>query len=306
MFLRGKYRSNLYVGELATVPGRLRQLRALTDDETYTVPLDWTRDSRTVVSMSNRDGQCRAYKQDLNSDSPHVITSGPGSQTNPRLSPDGEHVIYWQTGAPEYPTPQLMRMPLAGGAPHKVFTGDAEVFLCSRTAGGLCVLTERKGNTSVLSLFDPLNGRIAKVLNLPRLPGNATISPDGRHIAFVLPSLPHNRIRVINLNAITEQEITVSDAQELESLDWSADGTGFFSGDVRSDSTRLLRIDRSGASSLLWMQPRAYEITSHSTLQVLWTEPGGYQIWGIPSPDGRYLASYKPTLSANVWMVENP
>jgi hypothetical protein len=29
-------------------------------------------------------------------------------------------------------------------------------------------------------------------------------------------------------------------------------------------------------------------------------------IWGIPSPNGRYLATFKTDVSANVWMVENP
>ncbi|MBZ5652037.1 MAG: hypothetical protein LAO18_16320 [Acidobacteriia bacterium] len=27
--------------------------------------------------------------------------------------------------------------------------------------------------------------------------------------------------------------------------------------------------------------------------------------WGIPSPDGRYLAMWQASGSANVWMVEN-
>jgi hypothetical protein len=44
----------------------------------------------------------------------------------------------------------------------------------------------------------------------------------------------------------------------------------------------LLHIERSGAS------------------QVLRSEPGSYWLWGIPSPDGRYLATFRTTESANV------
>jgi hypothetical protein len=43
--------------------------------------------------------------------------------------------------------------------------------------------------------------------------------------------------------------------------------------------------------------------------QVLWTDPdlGGLNSpFAIPSPDGRYLATFKSTLENNAWMVENP
>jgi hypothetical protein len=38
---------------------------------------------------------------------------------------------------------------------------------------------------------------------------------------------------------------------------------------------------------------------------VLWKEPGGLQTWGVPSPDGRYLAIEGFTLNSNIWMMEN-
>jgi Tol biopolymer transport system component len=116
-------------------------------------------------------------------------------------------------------------------------------------------------------------------------PGPA-ISPDGQHIAFVLPGTPQNRIRIVDLHGTTEREITASGAEGLASLDWSADGTGFFSADQQGGGTRLLHIEHNGTSQVLWTQP-AY-------------------MWGIPSPNGQYLATFKTEVSANVWMAENP
>jgi hypothetical protein len=119
------------------------------------------------------------------------------------------------------------------------------------------------------------------------------MSPDGQHIAFVLPGTPQNRIRVVDLHGVTEEEITVSRAEYLESLDWSADGTGFLSADIQPAGARLLHVERSGASQVLWTEPGA-------------SQPGESDLWGIPSPDGRYLATMKDDQTANVWMVENP
>ena len=101
--------------------------------------------------------------------------------------------------------------------------------------------------------------------------------------------MPANRIRVVNLNGATEREIKVPAAQELDSLEWSADGTSFFAGeDTYSNGIRLLHIDSTGQS------------------QPLYGYSARTDIWGIPSPDGRHLATFKAESSANVWMVENP
>lgn len=189
-----------------------------------------------------------------------------------------------------------MRIPLAGGAAQEIPSDDYIVnFTCSHTAGRACVMTELRGNAWIFSLLDPIRGRGPKVFEttvenpMPAAGERAAISPNGQHIAFVLPGDPRNRIRIVNLHGVTEGEITASGAQELMSLNWSADGTGFFSGDVQPEITRLLHIERNGAS------------------QVLWTQPGA-EVWmsGTPSPDGRYLATLKINNSSNVWVVENP
>jgi hypothetical protein len=40
--------------------------------------------------------------------------------------------------------------------------------------------------------------------------------------------------------------------------------------------------------------------------QVLWTQPPIEEMFGIPSANGQYLATFKGEENANVWMVENP
>ena len=69
--------------------------------------------------------------------------------------------------------------------------------------------------------------------------------------------------------------------------EWSADGKGLFvTSDVGKEST-LLYVDLKG---------RAHPV---------WELKGQDQTYGVPSPDGRYLAVLGGTTESNAWMIEN-
>jgi Tol biopolymer transport system component len=274
-FVRGRDESDVYVGDIYAHGRRLASLRQLTRDEANNYPSAWTPDSRVVLFSSDREGSLRIYKQEVGKDTSEPITGDTGSQSGgPRMSPDGRWLLYWKslTGNPK---PSLMRTLLAGGADQEVLTAnDADPNVsCSQTPGGGCILVEKQGTATILSLLDPLKGRGPKILEVPsEYTGDTTISPDGRHIAFVLEGVPHNRIRIVNLHGATESEITVPGTKAFFGLNWSADGTGFFVSDVTLVGTRLLHIERGGA------------------FQVLWTQPTSVQMGALQSPDGRHLA----------------
>jgi hypothetical protein len=74
----------------------------------------------------------------------------------------------------------------------------------------------------------------------------------------------------------------------LTSLDYAPDGKGFFVGDNSLTEVRKLYINVARNSSVLWRQLRTLPM-----------------IWGIPSPDGKYLALMMFTEDSNVYVVEN-
>jgi Tol biopolymer transport system component len=243
-----------------------------------------------VVFASNRDGPFRIYKQDIEQDTAELITHNPGSQNGPRMSPDGQWLLYWNW-LPGDPRSRLMRTPLGGGANQAILSSEDTFpdISCSHTPGGGCILVEMQGKSEIVSLIDPVKGRGPKIVEIMGdFTRNPAMSPDGQHIAFVLPGVVKNRIRIVDLNGAIESEITVPGAEYLASLDWSADGTDFFSEEIRPLVARLVHIQRDGA------------------FQVLWAQTAGVEVWGIPSPDGRHLATFRTRLSDNVWMVENP
>jgi hypothetical protein len=49
----------------------------------------------------------------------------------------------------------------------------------------------------------------------------------------------------------------------------------------------------------------AFACRLRGNARVLWQYKGsGGQIWGVPSPDGRYLAILGTVTNSNVWMLE--
>ena len=73
----------------------------------------------------------------------------------------------------------------------------------------------------------------------------------------------------------------------LVNLDYAADGKGFFAGQTTPTETRQLYVDLSGKASVLWRQA------------------GKSAVWGIPSPDGNYLAMMVYTDDSNVYTIND-
>jgi serine/threonine protein kinase len=292
-FVRSTLQQSIWIGALNAKGSRLSGLRRLTHDESIDFPWTWTPDSKAVLFTSDRMGVRQdiggIYKQIVGTESAEVL-SQLGRIWNLRISPDGDWLIYL-TPQGVSGKMQLMRIPIGGGEPQPLLVTKGIYgtgVTCSHIAGGICALSETDYKTTTVSAVDPIKGRGAVLFTLKGMT-IANISPDGKHVAYLLPETPQRRIRITDLRGVVEADVTVTGADSLGNLDWSADGSGFFTSDERSNETRLLHVQRSGAS------------------QILWTLSGVViSVYGVPSPDGRYLATYRGTFSSNVWMVQEP
>jgi eukaryotic-like serine/threonine-protein kinase len=114
------------------------------------------------------------------------------------------------------------------------------------------------------------------------------LSPDGTSIAALKFSASDSRIRVISLKGQPTREITVKGWNSFTSLDWAADGKGFFiSSNPTGRLSTLLYVDLLGNAYPLW-QVKNFQAT-----------------WAIPSHNGKYVAIPAPTIGSNAWMVDN-
>jgi DNA-binding winged helix-turn-helix (wHTH) protein/Tol biopolymer transport system component len=303
--------SDLYVARFDERHGRLLDTpRRLTSDERGAFPGAWTPDGKTILFNSGQSGSQDIFTQSLDAESPEPLVVGPGNQLLPRLSSDGQWVLFLvQPTSLASPSPiplsterwRIMRVPLAGGRPEEVLASAGMAFpRCA--VRGRCVLFEPDGDRWIISSLDPVRGKGERLCSIPFNNRGEDLSPEGSAVALVVEgSHPaSNRIRIYSLRGELQKEVVVESASFLAGLDWAPSGAGFFSADLVSQT-------RTGPA----FSPRTWRFQTRSDLlfirldgssHVLWSQQGA-PVFAVPSPDGAHLAIAGWTRQSNVWML---
>jgi eukaryotic-like serine/threonine-protein kinase len=285
MFLSNTAQSDAYVADFHVQSSTLGTPRRLTLDERRDYPTAWTPDSKSILFTSTRNGTADIFRQDINSDSAEPLLVGPGDQIFPRITGDGQWVLYLDAVSPPGPT-RLMRAPLSGGVSQPLF--DVRRFAgCQCSPRGRCVVLETDGDEIIVSAVDAVRGKGAELARVPASTTAAAISPDGDGLAFIVPGEDgrRNRIRLISFAGKPARDVIVPRANWLASLDGLSNGLGFFSLDNTADRRNLLFIRPDGTS------------------EVLWSSPGLVGGWAIPAPDGKHVAINAEMAQSNIWMM---
>src|SRR5215471_2260511 len=287
-FIRENSLSNIYVGAIGPDGAQLLDKRKLTFNEDQNIPSAWTRDGKSILFHSNRNGSSQIFKQALDQPLAETIVSSLEELRQPRLSPDGTEIIYISTpkNADLSSTASIFAVPISGGPPRLILR-DSNIWnaQCARAPSTICLYSVTKGDTTETYRFDVRTG---KKPDPPQVDpdSNWSLSPDGSLRAMVLyGSKGPIRFRS-TLNGRT-RELTINGWDELDSIDWSADGKAVFVSWHHESESALLRVALNG------------------TVSVLFRSAGQQVIGPIPSPDGHYVAFAGLGTASNVWMVEN-
>ena len=288
-FLKELSQTDVSIGEVGK-PGTAIAPRRLTLDDSNDRPTAWMPDSKAVLFYSDRTGRLSIFKQEIDKDSAELVVSGNGNVSLPRVSADSEWILYLS-----YPLPtagaartvQLMRIPVAGGSPQMVFESHQLFGMrCTRPPVSFCSCEDHQGNEDVYFTLDPLKGKGRELFRAPRSSGEADVSFDGQHFAYV-HGPKDNQIRFLDAAGKPEGDVTVDGWEGFNSLDWAADAKGLYVGSwTPKTGATLLYIELDGKAHPLWHQH------------------GNFRTWAVPSPDGRYLAILSGTTDNNVWMLE--
>ena len=303
--------SSVYVADLQAGGERSTHPVRLTLDESWNHPLAWTADSKTILFSSSRMGVDAIFKQTLGRDNaePLITLSNSEGVAGACLSPEGSWVYFTMKSYDEGPaetskimrdpvtsilptqTSKVMRVPIQGGSPQLVLTAKIEEWpRCARAPSSLCAIGERTPDRKqiIFTELDPVKGRGRE---LARSNTDATtdyhwdLSLDGTRIAL----LKHRdtRVQVLSLSGAAPRQIPSKEQKTLSSVVWTADGKGLFVSSYTARGADLLHLDLQGNTRLLW------------------EHPGGIEIYGVPSPDGRHLAMRGWNVEGNMWMMEN-
>ncbi len=297
VMLKQTYQMQVYLGELTAGGTHLNPPHRLTSDEAYDVLTAWTPDGKAVLFTSDRGGGSGIFKQGIGQDTAEPVVTGAQHNTGgAALSPNGAWVLFYgEYGKMARPSGliPLMRLPVGGGAPQLVLEmRNSETFACSRAPASLCVLLETSQDRKLCTLtaFDPLKGRGKVLTTIQRDPSGDyswSLSPDGSTVAISKSLEPEIHIRLLAISGGSERDITVKGWANLNgSMNWSADGKGFYLSSQSPQAANLLYVDLKGNAS------------------VLWETKGRYLTSGMPSPDDRYLAISGTVANSNVWMLE--
>lgn len=316
-FRKWSWNGSVYVAELEANGTRLKPPRRLTLNEGRNYPGAWTPDSKAVVFGSYVDGHWRILKQLLDQENSEPITTKEeGDVAGGRMSPDGAWILYValprERGSASR-LPQLMRVPVKGGPPQTVFAAPIYgEFSCSRSPSTLCAIAEQTPDLKqlIFTAFDPVRGRGEELIRFgidakarldPIAPDYVwDLSPDGTRIAILKYS--EGRIHVLPLNGQARQEITAKGWNSLLSANWAADGKGLFVSSATKTGSALLHVDLQGKAHILWEQKGSIAPWNGPFTQWL---GGPTAPRAVASPDGRHLAIYSRSWSANMWMMEN-
>ncbi len=232
----------------------------------------WTPDSQAVIFLSKRNGKWGIYIQGLTEERPEPIVlsiSGHSIQPDeqghavPRISPNGDFVLYTVV---EHQTPsslrtQVMRVPVTGGAPQMVLTGQ---FYgpsdCARSPATVCVVAEQSQDLKqlIFTAFDLQRGRgaeLARTAMHPETEYKWALSPDGTRIAIINRS--EGRIHLVSLQGKPADDIVLRDWTSLAEVTWAPDGNGLYVSSLVQDGAVLLHVDLLGSSQVIWKQQGA-------------------------------------------------
>ncbi len=305
VFNKWSVQRSVYVADLSSGKPQSTTPRRLTLSDGQEYPAAWAPDSNTIVFVSNRLGTWGIFKQSIDTDEAQTLLTGFRDRVEARISPDGRWILCQLFTS--LTSGQLIRIPLTGGDPQLVLTlmtapeespmmgaRAHEPPRCSRSPATLCAIGERTadGQQLVLTAFDPIKGRGSELIRVRVDPTAAykwDLSPDGTRIAILQRS--GRQINVVPLDGRESYQIAVNGWRSLETLDWDADGKGWFASGAMQGNSVMLHVDLKGNAHTLWKQPGEQE--------------GGTDIYAIPSPNNRHLAIYGWTSNSNMWMMEN-
>jgi Tol biopolymer transport system component len=293
VFVNSGFQTDVYISEVGQ-RGVLTEPQRLTFDERNDVPSAWSPDSQSVYFWSDRSGNWDIFRQHWHSRTPEEVVLGPGEQTEPRLSPDGSWLLYWdfvQKGGVIAGPMRLLRVPVSGGSPETVLEArPGAAFRCA-VSRLLCILSERdEANHEIVFYgFTVLGGRIGESVPVAADAGASPswdLSPDGSMLAIDGLNARKDHIRILEWESGSSRAVTLGLGQSAAGLAWTPDGRALL---VATSSVRhfsIVRLHLDGDSDVLWTGPDAVN------------QP-------IMSPDQKKIAFSLAMHSSNAWLIEN-
>jgi Tol biopolymer transport system component len=294
-FLQWSGHSALYVADLHARGTHITNERHFTGSESAEFWADWTRDSKSLIFLSNRTGRPGIYRQALDADSSELLVGPQNGLAACCVSADGRWLIYRvHEGLPTQPSSaaeEIMRVPVTGGASERIFPVKRLTWWgCAAAPSNLCAIAESTEDRkqAIITAFDPLKGRGSELTRIaiePNIDWTVALSPDGKRLAVIRGS--GNPLQLLSLKGEVLKEIKIAEWRAAGPIEWATDGKGLFVPSLTP-----------GGASLLY-------VSLQGEVHVVRENRGGNYSPGLPSPDGRHIAMVGTATNGNMWLMED-
>ena len=236
-FLKWAPHMTISVADLRAGGTRLSESRHFTLTESKDIPTDWTSDSQALIFVSNRSGHFGIYKQSLSEiDAEQLVAGNPAGLGNPRVSADGNWILYQQALQSNYGTStrEIRRVSTNGGISYLVGRArPGSVLLRARSPSNLCLIAEPTEDRKrmIVTTLDPIKGRGLELMRFDLDSSTEEawyldLSPDGSRLAVIRGGeLP---LQILSLRGEAPREINLNNYKNLTSADWAGDGQGLY------------------------------------------------------------------------------
>jgi Tol biopolymer transport system component/DNA-binding winged helix-turn-helix (wHTH) protein len=286
-FIRWNGIAHVYVSEVESGARRIGTPQRLSLEEGRNYPYGWTSDGKSILFVSDRDGQTHLFRQRIDQPAPELLVGGNDGITLARPSPDGSQVLYLTPPRSGQNGMRLMRVPLSGGAPQLILQRETiDNFQCATLPSTLCILGQASAQDIHFIQFDPATGQQTPLgFGVQGSKYNWSLSPDGQTIA--LAQWRRAEVQLVSVTTGKSRTLTLQSDRGVSSLDWAADSQSLWASSSTFTGTQaLLNIDLRG-----------------HVLQVF-QDPDRDVGWAIPSADGRHIAFWEAGGSSNAWVLK--
>ena len=180
----------------------------LTNNKAYDDQPALSPDGKLVVFVSNRDGNNELYVVGVDGTGMRRITNTAYPEIDPSFSPDGRWIIYTSMAEGDK---DIVRLPLTGGEPEDLVTGEGDQFMARMAPDGALVYVENGGDEEIILYKDGVKKNLSQSPGLDLMP---SFSTDGRLVYFTSNRGGDYDLFVVNRDGSALKELITLESSE--------------------------------------------------------------------------------------------
>ncbi len=195
----------------------------------------------TIAYVANSTGNWEIYVRQISATQPIAITQSPGTEENPKWSPDGNQILFTYKG-PGVPSTLFIVAP-TGGIPQKI-ADQAIDGQWSPDGTKICYVTPAEASSRSLIVLDWKEQKTTTLLQSEKGLAHPSFSRDGTEIVAEADIGSSHGLLLIDVESGEKKILTKDAFDQSPSWSWVTDSILFSSN--RTNSFKIWKTDRDG------------------------------------------------------------